>query len=98
MGGLAPDSDEPMDTNTKAYIQNKNKKKALETVNVLEETINKYNINNSLNISARVFFYSTNNRLDIYLNDDQYDDCRKLIEERNKEFEKFKLFIGKPLL
>ena len=83
---------------TRAHIQNKNNKKALETVNVLEETINKYNINNSPNISARVFFYSTNNRLDIYLNDDLYDDCQKLIEERNKEFEKYRLFIGKPLL
>ena len=83
---------------TKAYIQNKNHSKALETVEVLEGCINKYNINNSPNISARVFFYSVNNRLDIYLNDDHYNDCRKLIEARNKEFEKFKLFIGKPLL
>jgi len=64
----------------------------------LEGSKNKYGISTSMNIGARIFFYSSNLRLDVYLKKDQYDEVGKLLEEREDEFKKFRLYIGKPQL
>lgn len=75
-----------------------NRKKVVETLEELEETMDKYNVSTSMNIGSRIFFYSTNIRLDLYLQEDDYDLVKELLEEREGDFHRFKSFIGKPQL
>ena len=82
----------------RAYTQNRQEEKAIETLQILDECQIKYNFNNSPKIAARIFFYSLNNRLDISLNKDDYKKCGQLLKTNEREFEKLSPFIGKPLL
>lgn len=82
----------------KTYQKIGDRKNTIETLEMLEESYDSYGISTSLNIGARVFFYSTNIRLDIYLREDAYDLIKELIEERKNDFLKYKPFIGKPQL
>lgn len=64
----------------------------------LESCRDNYGIPTSDNIGARVFFYSTNIRLDKYLKEDRYDEAGKLIDSFDKDVRRFTPRIGKPQL
>ena len=68
----------------KAYIQNNLKENALQTLRVLDDAKNKYGIPNSPKTAARLFFYSYNIRLDMFLNEIAFKKCLHYLEE-NKE-------------
>lgn len=78
-----------------AYLKNKEYKKALDTIVKLDHLKTKFGINNSLNLGARVFFYATNVKLDIYLKSDQFEKAKQLINQIDNEFKIFEKYIGK---
>ena len=77
-----------------AYLKNKDFTKALETTEKLEKLTSEFGIANSHNLGARVFFYSVNLKLDIYLKTDDFDAAKYLVEELDQEFNKFKKNIA----
>ena len=64
----------------------------------LENVKDKFGIPTSYNISARVFIYSSNIRLGLYLNHDKYEESKFLIESNNVSLEKYKSYVLKPQL
>ena len=81
-----------------AYIDNELETEAMIVLDKLESTKDKFGIPTSYNISARVFFYSNNIRLDLYLNQDRYDESKVLIENNNASLERYKAYVVKPQL
>ena len=82
----------------KAYIQNEQKGNALEVLSTLESAKNKYGIPNSPKTGARLFFYSFNIRLEMFLNEIAFKKCLDFIDENKKDFQKFKGQIEKSFL
>ena len=81
-----------------AYLDNELEPEALKVLDKLEKSKDKFGIPTSYNISARVFFYSNNIRLGLYLNHDRYEDSKILIENNKASLEKFKAYVVKPQL
>ncbi len=73
-----------------AYLKNKDFSKALEITEKLEKLKTEFGIANSHNLGARVFFYSTNLKLDIYLKMDDFAAAKYLVDDLNQDFIKFK--------
>ena len=81
-----------------AYLDNDLESEALKVLDKLERSKDKFGIPTSYNISARVFFYSNNIRLALYLNHDRYKESMVLIENNQASLEKFKAYVVKPQL
>ena len=82
----------------KAYIQNNLKENALQTLRVLDDAKSKYGIPNSPKTAARLFFYSYNIRLDMFLNEIAFKKCLHYLEENKKDYQRFKVHIEKSFL
>ena len=82
----------------RALIENKKIENAWTQIEVLENLENELNINNSINLQARVFIYSLNLRMELYMLFNEYDKCTKWIEEKQNELIKYENFIRKPFL
>ena len=81
-----------------AYLDNGLETDAMYALDKLENTKDKFGIPTSYNISARIFFYSNNIRLGLYLNQDRYEDSKVIIENNKPSLEKFKAYVVKPQL
>ncbi len=81
-----------------AYLENDLESNALNVLTKLENVKDKFGIPTSYNISARVFIYSSNIRLGLYLNHDKYEESKFLIESNNVSLEKYKSYVLKPQL
>ena len=81
-----------------AYLDNDLESEALKVLDKLERSKDKFGIPTSYNISARVFFYSNNIRLALYLNHDRYKESMVLIENNQASLGKFKAYVVKPQL
>lgn len=81
-----------------AYLENDLESNALNVLTKLENVKDKFGIPTSYNISARVFIYSSNIRLGLYLNHDKYEESKFLIESNNVSLEKYKSYVVKPQL
>lgn len=77
-----------------AYLKSKDYSKALEVTSKLEALKHHYGITNSLNMSARLFFYNVNLKLDIYLKLDDFEAAKNLIEDVATDFNKYKGYIA----
>jgi hypothetical protein len=82
----------------RALIQNDSTDKAWKELEVLENLENELNINNSINLQARVFIYSLNLRIELYILFNKHDKCAEWIERKKNELVKFECFISKPFL
>ena len=82
----------------RALIQNNKTEKAWEEIEVLENLENELNINNSINLQARVFIYSLNLRIELYMLFNKHDKCAEWIKNNKNELVKFESFISKPFL
>ena len=65
----------------RALIQNEKIEKAWAQIEVLENLENELNINNSINLQARVFIYSLNLRMELYMLYKDYDKCANWIDD-----------------
>ncbi len=87
-----------LSSHIRALIENNQHARAWEAVGVLENLQNELNINNSIHIQARVFIYSMNLRIQLYLLNKDYKKCLEWIERKKSELTKYESFISKSFL